>query len=107
MPLTNAAVKNAPPQAKPYKLSDGNGLYLLVQPNGRKLWRMNYRYLNKQKTIAFGTRETGATGQRSSLRQEAILRTRSARSVLARSAHREIPSNRSRRNGSRSRSAKG
>jgi len=54
MKLTNTAVKNARPKAKPYKLADGGGLYLLVQPNGRKLWRMNYRYLTKQKTLAFG-----------------------------------------------------
>jgi Arm DNA-binding domain len=40
MALTNTAVKNARPKAKPYKLGDGGGLYLLVQPNGRKLWRM-------------------------------------------------------------------
>src|SRR5687767_10045508 len=54
MKLTNTAVRNARPKAKPYKLADGGGLYLLVQPNGRKLWRMNYRYLTKQKTLAFG-----------------------------------------------------
>ena len=35
MKLTNAAVRNARPKAKPYKLADGGGLYLLVQPNGR------------------------------------------------------------------------
>jgi len=54
MPLNNTTIRNARPRAKAYKLTDGNGLYLLVQPNGRKLWRMNYRYLNKQKTVAFG-----------------------------------------------------
>jgi len=54
MPLTNTAVKKAGLKAKPYKLTDGGGPYLLVQPNGRKLWRMNYRYLDKQKTLVFG-----------------------------------------------------
>ena len=54
MPLTHTAVKNATPLAKPYKLTDGGGLYLLVQANGRKMWRMNYRYLGKQKTLVFG-----------------------------------------------------
>ena len=54
MPLTNTAVKNAKPKEKPYKLTDGAALYLLVQPNGRKLWRMNYRYLDKHKTLSFG-----------------------------------------------------
>ena len=47
-------MKEARPREKPYKLADKDGLYLLVQPNGRKLWRWNYRYLNKYKTVAFG-----------------------------------------------------
>ena len=54
MALTNRMVKEARPRDKPYKLADMDGLYLLVQPNGRRLWRWNYRYLNKHKTIAFG-----------------------------------------------------
>ena len=41
-PLTNTEVNNAKPKAKEYTLSDGNGLYLLVKPNGSKLWRFNY-----------------------------------------------------------------
>jgi len=39
MALTLFAVQNAKPKEKPYKLSDGEGLHLLVQPNGSKLWR--------------------------------------------------------------------
>ena len=39
MPLSDAAVRNAKPRPKPYKLSDSAGLYLQVQPNGSKLWR--------------------------------------------------------------------
>lgn len=34
MPLTDTAIRNAKPKAKPYKLTDGEGLYLLVNPNG-------------------------------------------------------------------------
>ncbi|WP_233138923.1 integrase arm-type DNA-binding domain-containing protein [Aggregatibacter actinomycetemcomitans] len=41
-PLTNTEVNNAKPKAKEYTLSDGKGLYLLVKPNGSKLWRFNY-----------------------------------------------------------------
>jgi integrase len=52
--LTAIAVKRAKPKAKPYKLSDRDGLYLQVQTNGNRLWRMNYRFDGKQKTIAFG-----------------------------------------------------
>ena len=51
---TVTTVTNAKPQAKDYKLSDGGGLYLLVRTNGAKLWRLNYRYLEKGRTLAFG-----------------------------------------------------
>jgi Arm DNA-binding domain len=40
--LTQLAIKSAKPREKPYKLRDGNGLYLLVSPNGNKLWRLHY-----------------------------------------------------------------
>jgi integrase len=52
--LFATTVTNAKPQARDYKLSDGGGLYLLVRPNGTKLWRLNYRYLEKGRTLAFG-----------------------------------------------------
>jgi hypothetical protein len=39
MALTSLAIENAKPKERPYKLSDGEGLHLLVQPNGSKLWR--------------------------------------------------------------------
>lgn len=54
MPLTAIAIKNAKPKAKQYKLTDAAALYLLVKPNGSKLWRMNYVHLTKNKTLAFG-----------------------------------------------------
>jgi len=41
------------PDPRPYKLSDSEGLYLFVHPNGRRYWRVNYRHLGKQKTLAF------------------------------------------------------
>ena len=53
MPLTDIAVKKAKPAEKPYKLTDGAGLYLLVNHAG-KYWRFNYRFLGKQKTLALG-----------------------------------------------------
>ncbi|MDP1872094.1 MAG: integrase arm-type DNA-binding domain-containing protein [Gallionella sp.] len=54
MALTELAVKNAKPKDKPYKLSDGGGLFLLVQINGGKYWRLAYRFADKQKTLALG-----------------------------------------------------
>lgn len=41
-PLTNTEVERAKGREKEYTLSDGQGLYLLVKPNGSKLWRFNY-----------------------------------------------------------------
>lgn len=54
MPLSEFGVKAAKPKEKPYKLADSGGPYLLVQPNGSKLWRLKYRYAEKEKTLAFG-----------------------------------------------------
>lgn len=39
-PLTDTTCRTAKPRKREYKLFDGNGLYLLVQPNGRKGWRL-------------------------------------------------------------------
>lgn len=54
MKLTNTACKNAKPESKQYKRFDGGGLYLLVRPNGSKLWQMKYRYLGTEKTLSIG-----------------------------------------------------
>lgn len=52
--LTAKAVENAKPKERPYKLPDGGGLYLYCTPSGGKLWRMNYRFNGKEKTLALG-----------------------------------------------------
>ncbi|RMA61645.1 integrase [Acidovorax sp. 100] len=54
--LTDTFVKSVKPTGSPTgeKHSDGHGLYLLVKPAGR-YWRLNYRYMGKQKTLALGT----------------------------------------------------
>ncbi|WP_226948687.1 tyrosine-type recombinase/integrase [Rhizorhabdus wittichii] len=52
--LTDTKVRNAKPQPKSYKLTDTNRLFLLVAPGGGKLWRWNYVYDGKNKTMAFG-----------------------------------------------------
>ena len=52
--LTASQVKSAKPAIKAYKLSDGRGLYLLVQPNGAKYWRLKYRFGRKEKLLAIG-----------------------------------------------------
>ena len=52
--LTDKAARLAKPKEKPYRLSDGKGLYLEVHPNGSKYWRLKYRYGGKEKRLAFG-----------------------------------------------------
>lgn len=54
MPLTDTAVRQARPKEKAYKLADGGGLFLLVQPNGAKYWRWKYRFAGKEKLLALG-----------------------------------------------------
>jgi len=54
MALTDMEVKKAKATDKPVKLADGGGLFLLVQPNGAKYWRLAYRFDGKQKTLALG-----------------------------------------------------
>src|SRR6185369_2530628 len=53
LPLTDLKVQKAKPADKDYKLADGGGLYLLVTPTGGKLWRFDYRFNNKRKTLSF------------------------------------------------------
>jgi integrase len=54
--LTPSAVANAKPQAKPYKLADERGMYLLVKPDGAKWWRFDYRRpdTSKRNTLSLG-----------------------------------------------------
>jgi integrase len=52
--LNDTRVRNAKGGHRPIKLSDSGGLYLLLTPNGSKLWRLAYRFGGKQKTLALG-----------------------------------------------------
>ncbi|GKS69648.1 hypothetical protein W03_16520 [Nitrosomonas sp. PY1] len=51
--ITDVLIRQAKPKDKPYKVSDGGGLYLLINTTG-KYWRLNYRFAGKQKTLAVG-----------------------------------------------------
>lgn len=55
MALTDTACRNAKPRAKPYKLGDALGLFLLVQPSGGRLWRLKYRVGGAERKLALGT----------------------------------------------------
>jgi Arm DNA-binding domain len=54
MALTAVAIKAAKGREKQYKLTDSDGLHLLILPSGGRYWRINYRVLGKQKTLALG-----------------------------------------------------
>ncbi|MBW0083385.1 tyrosine-type recombinase/integrase, partial [Escherichia coli] len=54
MALTDTAIRKTKPSDKPFKMTDSSGLYLLIKPNGSKLWYMKYRIDGKEKKLAFG-----------------------------------------------------
>ncbi|MEE9910232.1 MAG: integrase arm-type DNA-binding domain-containing protein [Deltaproteobacteria bacterium] len=55
IPLSDMKVRTAKPKNKPYKLSDNDGLYLLVTEKGGKWWRFKYRFEGKEKLLSLGT----------------------------------------------------
>lgn len=71
MPLSDVAVRTAKPSEKPFKLVDEKGMYLLIQPTGAKLWRLNYRFDGKQKTMALGSYPDTSLAQARNKRDEA------------------------------------
>ncbi|HCA7855107.1 integrase arm-type DNA-binding domain-containing protein [Enterobacter hormaechei] len=54
MALTDTKVRSAKPEAKEYSLADGDGMFLLIHPNGSKYWRFRFRFGGKQHLMAFG-----------------------------------------------------
>lgn len=71
MSLTHIQISNAKPKEKAYKLADADALYLVVRPSGAKVWRMNYRYLDRQKTLYFGSWPDVGIASARELRDEA------------------------------------
>lgn len=55
MALTDTTIRNAKPGAKPVKLFDERGLFLIVTPTGGKWWRLKYRFEGKEKLLSLGT----------------------------------------------------
>lgn len=52
--MNDTQLRNLKPREKSYRVSDGGGLYVQIEPSGGKLWRLAYRYHGKQKTLALG-----------------------------------------------------
>ena len=71
MKLIASQVKRVKGTDKPFKLADGYGMYLLVQPNGAKYWRLKYRFAGKEKLLALGVYPSVTLAQARLLRDEA------------------------------------
>jgi integrase len=71
MPLTHFDIQNATAEAKPYKLADSGGLFLLIQPNGSKLWRLKYRHHGTERSLSFGPYPNVSLAEARSKRDEA------------------------------------
>ncbi len=69
--LTHAALRAAKPTEKPYKLSDGGGLYLLVNPNGALWWRFKYQFEGREKLLSLGVHPHVSLQQARALRDDA------------------------------------
>lgn len=55
MSLSDISIRNAKPATKPVKMYDAGGLFLLLNPNGSRWWRLKYRFGGKEKLLSFGT----------------------------------------------------
>lgn len=71
MALTDTAIRNAKSSASLQKLFDGNGLYLLIKPNGSRLWRLKYRLANREKLLALGVYPTVSLKDARNAREDA------------------------------------
>lgn len=69
-------IKNAKPADRPYKVADGQGLTLLVQPDGGKFWRFRYRHAGKEQMLSFGQWPDVSLAEARQLREEARARLR-------------------------------
>lgn len=65
--LSDAVIKHAAKKETPYTISDGKGLFVLVQPNGSKYWRYRYRFAVKQKLWQYVYPEVGLAKAREKL----------------------------------------
>lgn len=108
MTLTDVAVRNVKPRAKPFKMADGGGMYLFVAPAGGKLWRLKYRIDGREKLLSIGAYPELGLGEARRRREEARelialgkdpsrekqrnkLRARSASEMARRGGHRPLP----------------
>lgn len=71
MSLSDVKIRNSKVRDKAYKLYDGNGLFILVHPNGSRYWRLKYKFAGKEKNIALGVYPTMKATEVRELAEEA------------------------------------
>lgn len=71
--LNDTQIRKAKPQAKPYKLTDSNGLYIVINPNGSKLWRYRFRIDGKESVFSIGAYPEISLAEAREKRKEARL----------------------------------
>ncbi|MGY4536275.1 integrase [Mucilaginibacter sp. UYNi724] len=88
MPLNELSCKNAKSKHKPHKLNDGEGLWLFINPNGKKYWRFDYKFNGKENSLSFGAYPIVSLLDARTKRHEAklLLRDGSDPSVVKREA---------------------
>lgn len=79
VPLTQLEIDEAEAREKPYRLSDGNGLAVLVEPSGRKRWVSKYRFAGRQQSKYHGL--VGEVGPRKARQENERLRSQIADGV--------------------------
>ncbi len=96
--LSDIKLRALKPRAKPYKVSDAEGLFVLVNPNGSRLWRCAYRFDGKQKLLTFGKYpDVSLADARDKLREAKKLLARdedpSSTKISAKAHRREVTAN--------------
>jgi integrase len=69
--LTDLTVRNLTTRDRPYKVADGNGLFVLVSPTGLRAWRWKYRFAGREKVLPLGKYPEVSLAQARALRDEA------------------------------------
>ena len=55
MPLSDLKIRKSKQRDKPYRISDGLGLYITIKPSGSKLWHFRYQFMGREKLLSLGT----------------------------------------------------
>ena len=88
--LSDTKIRNATPADKEYAIADGQGLSVVVRPNGTKLWLYRYGFARKRKNMSFGTFPGVGLKAAREKRLEAVAQSPMVRAVLDRFPGAEI-----------------